>query len=441
MSSQDNSLLEKALRSEVLTSAQDLCSFVDKSPSPYHAAREVARRLDAVGFSELDEENVWEIARGDKRYVLRAGTIVAFVVGDEHPASAGFRIIGAHTDSPNLRVKPNPDVTKNGYQQIGVEVYGGVLLSTWADRDLSLAGRVFCRREGTRPEARLVDFQRVMARVPNLAIHLNRAVNKDGVVLNEQRHMVPVVGLGKEMDLRALLAKQLDEKNDSILGWDLSFYDTAKAALGGLDQEFVLCARLDNLGSCHAATTALAAEIGNGPMTRMIVLYDHEECGSRSAAGAAGTVLKDTMTRIVEAYPGSEKQAMQRAISRSLLVSSDMAHALHPNYADQHEPQHQPMLNKGLVIKSNSNQSYATDGGTAAYFESICRDAGQPAQKFVVRSDLPCGSTIGPITSAILGIRTVDVGAPMLSMHSCREMAGTADVYWAIESFRRVFRR
>ncbi len=393
-----------------------------------------------VGFTELDEENVWTIAPGDKRYVLRAGTIVAFVVGDEHPAVAGFRIIGAHTDSPNLRVKPNPDIAKNGYQQIGVEVYGGALLSTWADRDLSLAGRVFCRREGNRPEARLVDFDRVMARVPDLAIHLNRAVNKDGVVLNEQRHMVPVVGLGKEMDLRTLLAKQIDEKADSILGWDLSFYDTAKATLGGLDQEFVLCARLDNLGSCHAATTALAAEIGSGPMTRMIVLYDHEECGSRSAAGAAGTVLKDTMTRIIEAYPGSEKQAMQRAISRSMLVSADMAHAVHPNYADQHEPQHQPMLNKGLVIKSNSNQSYATDGGTAAYFESICRDAGQAAQKFVVRSDLPCGSTIGPITSAILGIRTVDVGAPMLSMHSCREMAGTTDVYWAVESFRRVFR-
>lgn len=440
MSSQDNSSPEKDLRSDVLASAHDLCSFVDKSPSPYHAAREAARRLEAVGFTELEEENVWAIAPGDKRYVLRAGTIVAFVVGDEHPAAAGFRIIGAHTDSPNLRVKPNPDVTKNGYQQIGVEVYGGVLLSTWADRDLSLAGRVFCRREANRPEARLVDFERVMARVPNLAIHLNRAVNKDGVVLNEQRHMVPVVGLGKEMDLRALLAKQLDEKVDAILGWDLSFYDTAKATLGGLDQEFVLCARLDNLGSCHAATTALAAEIGNGPMTRMIVLYDHEECGSRSAAGAAGTVLKDAMTRIIEAYPGTEKQAMQRAISRSMLVSSDMAHAVHPNYADQHEPQHQPMLNKGLVIKSNSNQSYATDGGTAAYFESICRDAGQAPQKFVVRSDLPCGSTIGPITSAILGIRTVDVGAPMLSMHSCREMAGTTDVYWAVESFRRVFR-
>lgn len=440
MHSQDSDASEKKLPAEARAYAKDLCAFVDKSPSPYHAAREAARRLEAVGFTELDEANVWNIVSGDKRYVLRAGTIVAFVVGDAHPALAGFRILGAHTDSPNLRVKPNPDLTKSGYRQVGVEVYGGALLSTWTDRDLSLAGRVFCRRTGNRLEARLVDFERVIARVPNLAIHLNRSVNKDGVVLNEQRHMAPVVGLGKEMDLQELVARQLNEKVEAILGWDLSFYDTAKATLAGLDEEFVLCARLDNLGSCHAATTALAAEIGSSPTTRMIVLYDHEECGSRSAAGAAGTVLKDVLTRIVEAYPGAEKQAMPRAISQSILVSADMAHAIHPNYSDQHEPQHQPMLNKGLVIKSNSNQSYATDGGTAAYFEGICQDVGMDAQKFVVRSDLPCGSTIGPITSAMLGIRTVDVGAPMLSMHSCREMAGADDVYWAIESFRRVFR-
>jgi aspartyl aminopeptidase len=249
MNAPDPSTSENDLRSKVLASAKDLCSFVDKSPSPYHAAREAARRLQTVGFTELEEENVWPIAPGDKRYVLRSGTIVAFVVGDAHPALSGFRIIGAHTDSPNLRAKPNPDVAKNGYQQVGVEVYGGVLLSTWTDRDLSLAGRVFCRREGNRHEMRLVDFERVMARVPNLAIHLNRAVNKDGLVLNEQRHMVPVVGLGKEMDLRAILARQLEEKNDAILGWDLCFYDTAKAALGGLEQEFILCSRLDNLGS------------------------------------------------------------------------------------------------------------------------------------------------------------------------------------------------
>ncbi len=439
MSSNDIITSEQNPRSAALAAARDLCTFVDRAPSPYHAAREAARRLDAVGFSELDEENVWPIAPGDKRYLLRAGTIVAFVVGQDHPAAGGFRIIGAHTDSPNLRVKPNPDIAKNGYQQIGVEIYGGAILATWTDRDLSLAGRVFCRRTGA-PEARLVDFGRVVARIPNLAIHLNRSVNKDGLVLNEQRHMVPVAGLGKDIDLRTLLSRELDERPDAILGWDLSMYDTTKAALGGLDQEFVLSARLDNLASCHAATSALVAESTSGAATRMIVLYDHEECGSRSAAGAAGTVLKDTMARIVEAYPKTEAQAMQRAISRSILISADMAHAIHPNYSDQHEPQHQPMLNRGLVIKSNVNQSYATDGGTAAFFESVCLDAGQSPQRFVVRTDLPCGSTIGPITAASLGIRTVDVGAPMLSMHSCREMAGTDDVLRSIETYRRVLR-
>jgi len=428
---------EPNLQAEALAAARDLSSFLDRSPSPYHAAEEAARRLKAAGFSALSEQDAWHLAPGDRRYLLRGGTLVAFVVGEEHPAAAGFRVIGAHTDSPNLRVKPNADVSKSGYQQLGVEVYGGVLLSTWMDRDLSIAGRVFCQRKGSRPEGRLVDFSRVLARVPNIAIHLNRNVNKDGLVLNEQRHLVPVVGLGGQADLRSILARELEEKPDAILGYDLCLYDTAKAALSGFGQEFLLSSRLDNLASCHAATTALLGAAGPLPATRIIVLYDHEECGSRSAAGAAGTVLKDVLARITESYPRSEAQAIQRALSRSFLVSADMAHAIHPNYSDQHEPQHQPMLNKGLVIKSNSNQSYATDGATAAHFEELCRDAGQPAQRFVVRSDLPCGSTIGPITAAALGIQTVDVGAPMLSMHSCREMCGTMDVYWAVETYRR----
>jgi aspartyl aminopeptidase len=439
-----DTLLQQAsegdLRAQGLAAARDLCAFLDHSPSPYHAAEEAARRLSAHGFSALSEHDAWQLSPGDRRYFLRAGSIVAFVVGDEHPALSGFRLLGAHTDSPNLRVKPNADLARSGYQEIGVEVYGGVLLSTWLDRDLSIAGRVFCQRKGERPTARLVDLGRVVARVPNLAIHLNRNVNKDGLVLNEQKHLVPVIGLGAAPDVRATIARELDERPEAILGYDLCLYDTAKAAIAGLAQEFVLAARLDNLASCHAATTALAAESGRGASTRMIVLYDHEECGSRSAAGAAGTVLKDTIARILEAYPHREPQGLQRALARSFLVSADMSHALHPNYADQHEPQHQPMLNKGLVIKSNVNQSYATDGGTAAVFEEICRDAGYAAQKFVVRTDLPCGSTIGPITAAALGIPTVDVGAPMLSMHSCREMCGTLDVHWAVETYRRFLR-
>jgi aspartyl aminopeptidase len=424
-----------------LSDAHDLCAFVNASPTPFHAAAESARRLFEAGFRDLDEREPWTLSPGDKRYVVRGGsTILAFVVGDASPASAGFRMIGAHTDSPCLRVKPNADISTKGYQQLGVEVYGGVLLSTWMDRDLSLAGRVLLAFSGA-VTAWLVDLGRAVARVPNLAIHLNRDVNKEGLVLNAQKHLPPVIGLGKEPALKAMLASALDVKLESILGYDLSLYDTAGARLGGLDDAFIFSPRLDNLGSCHAATRALiAASAVRSSATRLIVLYDHEECGSRSAVGAAGTSLRDTVTRIIEAHPDKQPQALGRAMARSYLVSADMAHAVHPNYEAMHEPMHQPVLNQGLVIKSNVNQSYATDGATAAEFAGICRDAGYEAQRFVVRTDLPCGSTIGPITAAELGVKTVDVGAPMLSMHSCREMAGSLDVKMAIDAFTRALK-
>jgi len=418
--------------------AQDLCAFIDRSPTPWHATREVASRLSDVGFTELGEREAWSLAPGDRRFVIRGGsTIIAFIAGAEHPARGGFRILGAHTDSPNLRVKPNADFSKCGYQQVGVEVYGGVLYSTWLDRDLSVAGRVLVRRKDGALERRLVDVGRPIARVPNLAIHLNRGVNTEGLVLNAQKHLSPVLGLGKESELMALIGREMDVAPDAIAGFDLCLYDTARSAIGGVQGELIFAARLDNLASCHAATRALVAQAGPAAATRMIVLYDHEECGSKSAVGAAGSVLRDTLARIVEAYPEREPQALARAVAGSLLVSADMAHAVHPNYTDQHEPRHMPQLNRGLVIKSNSNQSYATDGATAAVLEGICAEVGYAPQRFVTRSDLPCGSTIGPITAAELGIATVDVGGPMLSMHSCREMAGTLDVHLAIETYRR----
>jgi aspartyl aminopeptidase len=426
-----------ALCREGVIAAQDLCAFVDRSPTPYHAAAEAARRLSAQGFREIAEREVWSLAPDDRRYVIRGGTIIAFVVGTESPATGGFRMIGAHTDSPNLRLKPNADLSRNGYQQLGVEVYGGVIYATWLDRDLSIAGRVLLDRGDGTVEARLVDLERPVARVPNLAIHLNRSVNTDGLQINAQKHLSPVIGLGKEPALRRALARALDVAEGTILSYDLSLYDVTRAAIAGLNQEFVLSSRLDNLGSCHAAIRALAAASAPSATTRLIALYDHEECGSKTAAGAAGSVLRDTIGRILEAHPDKQPQALGRAMSRSLLVSADMAHAIHPNYPDQHEPQHTPQLNRGLVIKSNSNQSYATDGASAAAFELACGAAGFSPQRFVVRSDLPCGSTIGPITAAELGVATVDVGAPMLSMHSCREMAGTLDVHLAIEAFKR----
>ncbi|MCK6591574.1 MAG: M18 family aminopeptidase, partial [Polyangiaceae bacterium] len=365
--------------------------------------------------------------------------IVAFVAGSEPPAKAGFKVIGAHTDSPGFRLKPLPDVNSRGYQQLGVEVYGGVLFTTWLDRDLSIAGRVLFDRGGS-IEARLVDLVRPVARIPNLAIHLNRQVNTEGLVLNAQKHLVPLVGLGKEAVLKSVIARELGEKAEALAGFDLCLYDTAKASVGGLENEFIFTARLDNLGSSHAAMRALikAADTAT-PATRVIVLYDHEECGSRSFVGAGGPVLRDTLERLVDALPDGKGQGLARAVAGSFLISADMAHAVHPNYADQHEPLHAPQLNRGLVIKSNSNQSYATDGASGAVFEALCRKVGYSPQRFVTRSDLPCGSTIGPITAAKLGIPTVDVGAPMLSMHSCREMAGTLDVHLAIETYAQSF--
>jgi aspartyl aminopeptidase len=431
----------EALRQSGVREAKDLGAFIDRSPTPFHAAAEAASRLKAAGFEELSERDAWSIAPGDRRYFIRGGsTIVAFIAGTEPPAKAGFRVIGAHTDSPGFRLKPNADVSARGYQQLGVEVYGGVLYSTWLDRDLSIAGRVLFDRGGS-IEARLVDLARPVARIPNLAIHLNRSVNTEGLTLNAQKHLVPLVGLGREAVLRGVLARELGEPADAIAGFDLCLYDTAKAVIGGLEDEFIFTARLDNLGSSHAAVRALlqAADTAT-ETTRVIVLYDHEECGSRSFVGAGGPVLKDTLERLVDALPDDKGQGLARAIAGSFLISADMAHAIHPNYGDMHEPQHAPLLNRGLVIKSNANQSYATDGVSGAAFEALCRKVGYAPQRFVTRSDLPCGSTIGPITAAKLGIPTVDVGAPMLSMHSCREMAGTLDVHLAIETYAQLFR-
>ncbi len=429
------------LRKQGVAASKRMLAFIDASPTPYHAAANVAQQLEEDGFRCLDERQPWKLAAGDRCYLIRdAGTLVAFVVGNQSPALAGFRIIGAHTDSPNLRVKPQPDKLTKGYLQLGVEVYGGVLLATWADRDLSLAGRVVIA-DGDGVKHLLLDLRAPIGRVSNLAIHLNRKVNSDGLVLNKQRHMVPMVGLGrKAFDLRKEIAARVDSKADDVLGYDLCFYDTQRGAIGGLNNEFLFSPRLDNLASCFAATEALCGVPNTLESTAVMVLYDHEECGSRSAVGAASGLMRDVLGRIAVAYPEGQLQAFARAMASSLLVSADMAHAIHPNYADKHDSEHAPQLNRGVVIKTNANQSYATSGRSAAYFRQLCHAAGFAPQQFVTRSDMPCGSTIGPITAAQLGVQTVDVGAPMLSMHSCREMAGTLDVHLAIAAYSQVYR-
>jgi aspartyl aminopeptidase len=426
--------------------ASDLIAFIDASPTPWHAVEECKRRLDAAGYRELEEKDAWSLTSGDRVYVVRSGsTIAALEIGDAAPESGGFRLVGSHTDSPNLRAKPNAVVKRYGQLQLGVEIYGGVLLHTWLDRDLALAGRVVVKTGGGL-ETRLVRFDAPMLRVPSLAIHLDRMVNTDGLLLNPQTHLAPVLALdsGGPIDLKAMLADAARRHGESfgsaeVLGFDLCAYDVVPGTRAGARGEYVFAARLDNLASCHASISALVSASPAPAVSRGVFLFDHEEVGSQSAQGAQGSFLRDVLTRVTEAHGKSSKDGLHRALRRSFFVSADMAHALHPNYSEKHEPQHQPMLGGGPVIKSNVNQRYATDAESAARFEGWCAEADVVPQKFVTRTDLACGSTIGPITAAGLGMPVVDVGNPMLSMHSCREMGGAADVPKMIAALRAFY--
>lgn len=424
--------------------ARDLIDFIERSPTPYHATAEVAARLERAGFQRFDEAEPFSFEAGSRGYVVRGGSVIGFVLGARAPEQAGFRLLGAHTDSPNLRLKPRPDLENVGYRQLAVEVYGGVLLATWLDRDLGVAGRV-ALADGSHA---LVRVSEPICRIPNLAIHLNREVNKDGLLLNPQLHLSPIFGLEGagsksilELVVGALAAGPFaGVRPEDVLGFDLCLFDLQPPAVGGARGEFLFSARLDNLASCHAALLALLAGPATTDATRVIALYDHEEVGSQSATGARSQLLESVLERLAEAYPGAGAQARPRAFARSLFVSADMAHGVHPNYADKHDRQHRPLLGAGPVIKVNANQSYATDGPGVAEFTRACREQGAPPQHFVARNDMPCGSTIGPITAARLGIRTIDVGNPMLSMHSCREMAAVSDVAPMIAALGAVLR-
>lgn len=414
--------------------ARDLCKYLDESPSPFHAVLETIRRLEAAGFTRLNESDAWQLGPGDARYVTRAdSSIIAFRIGDRPTAESGFRIVGAHTDSPNLRLKPQPATGKEGYAQLGVEVYGGVLLYTWLDRDLGVAGRIVVEEADGSLSRRVVRLHAPVARVSSLAIHLDREVNDKGLQLNKQNHLAPMIGLGEGVPALERLFASFDVEPARVRGFDLGLYDLTAAAIGGQDEAFVFSARLDNLASCHAATSAIV-RAGRSATTQVIALFDHEEVGSGSAQGAAGPFLKDVLTRLCP-----DHGAFLRAIAASFCVSADMAHAVHPNYVDKHEGKHMPRIGKGPVVKTNVQQRYATDGETGARFRALCRQAGVPVQDFVTRTDLACGSTIGPITATQLGIATVDVGNPMLSMHSIREMCGAADVEMMIAALARLF--
>jgi aspartyl aminopeptidase len=422
-------------------SIRDLLEFIDHSPTPFHAVEEMKIKLIAQGYSELKESDAWELTNNSKHFLTRNdSSLIAFIVGTKTKDASGFKIIGAHTDSPNLKLKPNPAYDKSGYLQLGVEVYGGVLLATWTDRDLSLAGRVIIK-DKKQPQSKLVRFDEPLLRIPQLAIHLNRDVNEKGLTLNKQNHLPPIFSLAKGSTkdlLEKKVAQKLKCKPADILNMELSLYDIQSGAIGGAEGEFIFSGRLDNLASCHAALQALTESKTKDPMTRVIAFYDHEEVGSDSAQGAGSPFLKDVLERLT-LESDNPRETFFRSMANSFFISADMAHAVHPNYAEKHDAKHMPILNGGPVIKCNSNQRYATEGVSSAWFEILCKKAEVPVQKFVVRSDLGCGSTIGPITAANLGIRTVDVGNPMLSMHSIREMAGAKDHLPLIKAFKEYF--
>ncbi|MET9501778.1 M18 family aminopeptidase [Streptomyces sp. NPDC006259] len=407
----------------------DLMSFLTASPSPYHAVATAAERLEKAGFRQVAETDAWEGTSGGK-YVLRGGAIVAWFVPEGATPHTPFRIVGAHTDSPNLRVKPLPDTGAHGWRQVAVEIYGGPLLNSWLDRDLGLAGRLTLRDGSTR----LVDIGRPLLRVPQLAIHLDRAVNTDGLKLDKQRHIQPIWGLGGDVrdgDLIAFLEEESGLAAGEVAGWDLMVHPVEPPAYLGRDEELLAGPRMDNLLSVHAGTAALAAVATSGadlPYIPVLAAFDHEENGSQSDTGADGPLLGTVLERSVFARGGSYEDRA-RALAGTVCLSSDTGHAVHPNYAERHDPTHHPRVNGGPILKVNVNNRYATDGSGRAVFAAACEKAGVPFQSFVSNNSMPCGTTIGPITAARHGIRTVDIGVAILSMHSARELSGADDPY------------
>jgi aspartyl aminopeptidase len=422
--------------------ADALIAFLNASPTPFHAVGAAASRLAAAGASQLDEKQSWSLAPG-RAYFLernRSSLVALRLPPDTAPAARlRLRIVAAHTDSPCLKLKPRPPEDSANYRQWGVEVYGGVLYNSWLDRDLGLAGRVSVLGENGVRSA-LVRLEDRPFRIPQLAIHLDRGVNDSGLILNAQRHLQPVLGLS-DAETRGLEGF-LEEAAGAPFGafaFELHLYDTTPAGYGGFADEFVFSGRLDNLGMSHAALSAFCAAAPEPETIQVIALFDNEEVGSVSAQGANSNLIASALERTLAAL-GRPREELLATLARSHIVSADMAHAIHPNYPEKHEPNHFPLINHGPVIKGNASMRYATNAETSALFRGLCRRAGVPVQDFVNRTDLACGTTIGPHISAALGIPTVDVGNPMLSMHSAREMAGSEDHGMMIRALREFFR-
>ena len=402
---------------------EGLLGFLDASPTPFHATQNMSMMFENAGFIRLDEVDKWSLEAGKKYYITRNdSSIIAFTYPKE---KKDYLMVGAHTDSPNLKLKPNPVIREHGVVKFGVESYGGLLLNPWFDRDLSLAGRVsFLDKEGEIASA-LINVEQPIALIPSLAIHLDDKANKDRTI-NKQSDICPILTTNDDFDFNEFLLWQLDKVGirdvKEIYAHELSFYDTQKAAQSGLYKDFILSARLDNLLSCYTAMLSICSVSSEKPM--LFIASDHEEVGSESVSGAGGSFLENTLRRMFEDY--DEYVEMVRS---SLMISADNAHAIHPNFPSKHDKEHAPLINRGVVIKVNANQRYASNSTTIARFIKTAKELNEPLQHFVTRSDMGCGSTIGPITATRIGIDTIDVGLPTYAMHSIRESAGSDDAH------------
>ncbi len=424
---------------------QHLLDFVDASPSPWHVIKSVEAQLAGFNFVKLDETLKWTLEPSGRYYLVRDdSSIIIFVLGQKPLVETGFKMIGAHTDSPGLRIKPNTATSIDGLLRVGVEIYGGPILATFTDRDLSLAGRVNFKDAKNNIVSSLVKFDSPLLRLPNLAIHMNRMVNEEGLKLHKQNELPLILStLAQECLPQAyfleLLKGQTVCEIERILSWDLAVYDTQKGSFWGAENEFYADSQLDNLASCHAALQALLDdELLVNENTLVCAFFDHEEIGSESNRGADGSFLGDVLKRIALVTENNEED-FTRALAKSFMISADMAHAYQPNFPLAYDQDHKISVNKGPVIKVNANHRYSTEGVSEAMFVDWCEQAGVPYQKYAHRSDLACGSTIGPITSARLGIRSVDVGNPLWAMHSIRESAGVLDHSYMIKVLKKFF--